>query len=381
MSAVKAESRNTQLPPAVLPSAVDVRSASLLTIAVVAVVFMMRWASAVLVPLMLGVVLSYALGPIVNQLQRLRLPRALASALVVATMVLSIAGGAYSLSDEAVQFVETLPHAAQKLRQAAHARRTQAETPIDKVQKAATQLEQAAKETAPPPIVDRGVTRVQVEAPRFVLKDYLFDLTPGLIAMIGQTMVVIFITYFLLAAGSQFRRKLVRLAGPRFANQKVTVQALDEITSQIQRYLLVQGLISVIVGVVTWLAFLAIGIEHPQVWGVLACILNLMPYIGALVFTAAAALAAFLQFGNFDMMVLVAGVSTLMHIVSGHWFTPWLTGRASRMNPVAVFVGLLAFGWLWGVWGLLLGVPILLIVKTVCEHVEDFRAVGELLSA
>jgi len=359
---------------------VDIRSMSLLTIAVLGTVFMLHWASDVLIPLMLGVILSYAFGPIVDRLERhARLPRALASALLVATVVAATAAGAYSLADQTAQFVETLPQMTEKLRRAVREQRKRSGTPIDTVQKAATQLEQAAKESAPPPPVDRGVTRVQIEKPAFVLKDYLLTLTPSMLALAGQSMVVIFITYFLLASGNRFRSKMVRLAGPRLNQKKITVQALNEITEQIQRYLLVQGLISVVVGLITWLAFWAIGVEHAEVWGVLGCVLNLVPYIGALVFTAAASLSAFLQFGNLEMALLVAGASTLLHTLSGNWLTPWLTGRANRMNPVAVFIGLLAFGWLWGVWGLLLGVPILLIVKTVCEHVEDFRAVGEML--
>jgi predicted PurR-regulated permease PerM len=362
------------------PVPVDIRSMSLLTIAVLGTVFMMHWASAVLIPLMLGVVLSYAFGPIVDRMERYaRLPRAAASALLVITVLAVTAFGAYSLADETAQFVETLPRMTAKLRQAVREQRKHSETPIETVQKAATQLEQAAKESAPPPAVERGVTRVQIEKPAFVLKDYLLTLTPSLLALAGQLMVVVFITYFLLASGNRFRSKMVRLAGPRLYQKKITVQALNEITEQIQRYLLIQGVISVVVGVITWLAFWAIGVEHAEIWGVLGCVLNLVPYIGALVFTVAASLAAFLQFGDFEMTLLVVGFSTVLHTLSGNWFTPWLTGRANRMNPVAVFIGLLAFGWLWGFWGLLLGVPILLIIKTVCEHVEDFRAVGEML--
>ena len=368
-------------PVTALPGAVDVRSVSLLIIAVLGSVFMMHWAAAVLVPLMLGVTLSYALGPVVNRLERHSVPRALAAALVVMSTVAAVGAGAYSVADDATQFIEALPQVAQKLRKAVREQSRQSDTPIEKVQQAATQIEQAAKESARAPAVNRGVTRVQIEKPAFVLQDYLLSVTPRLLALAGQTMVVIFITYFLLASGNHFRRKMVHLAGPRLAQKKLTLQALDEITEQIQRYLMIQVLISVIVGVATWLAFWAMGIEHAEVWGVLGFLLNLVPYIGALVFAGAAAVAAFLQFGSFDMVLLTVGVSTVLHTISGNWLMPWLTGRTNRMNPVAVFVGLLVFGWLWGVAGLVLGVPVLLIVKTVSEHVEDLRAVAEMLSA
>ncbi len=251
---------------------------------------------------------------------------------------------------------------------------------MDKVQQAATRLEQAAQEGGGgPPAVAQGVTRVQIERTQFNLKDYVWSSMPDMAAAVGQATVVLFITFFLLASGDSFRRKIVRLAGPTLARRKLTVQALDEVTAQIQRYLVVQVLISVIVGMATAAAFFAIGVEHAAVWGVLAFALNFVPYLGAIVLTGGAALVGFVQFGSVEMAALVAGVSMTVHIVSGNLLTPWLTSRASRLNAVTVFVGVLAFGWLWGVWGLVLGVPILLMLKAVCDRVDELRPVGELL--
>jgi predicted PurR-regulated permease PerM len=104
-----------------------------------------------------------------------------------------------------------------------------------------------------------------------------------------------------------------------------------------------------------------------------------VPYLGSIVVTGASALAGFVQFGSVDMGLLVGGMSIALHTVSGYLLTPWLTSRTSRINPVAVFVGVLVFGWLWGVWGLLLGTPVLLIAKAVCDRVDDFRPLGALL--
>ena len=163
------------------------------------------------------------------------------------------------------------------------------------------------------------------------------------------------------------------------SDKKITVQALDEITMQIQRYLLVQLVASVLVGVATGLAFWALGLEHAAVWGIAAGILNLIPYIGSIVVTGAAALVAFLQFGEINMALAVAGASLLINTIEGNLLVPWLTSKASRMNPVAVFIGVLAWGWLWGVWGLLLGIPILMVVKAICDRVDDLKPVGELL--
>lgn len=203
----------------------------------------------------------------------------------------------------------------------------------------------------------------------------------GLVSFAGQTALVTFLTYFLLISGDTFRRKLVKITGPSMANKKITVQTLDEITAQIQRYLLVQLLASVLVGVATGLAFWALGFKHATVWGFAAAFLNLVPYIGSVVVTGAAALVAFMQFGEVRMALVIAGTSLVIHTLIGNLLTPWLTSRASSMNPVAVFVAVLFWGWLWGVWGLLLGIPILMIVKAVCDRVDDLKPVGELLGA
>jgi len=361
---------------------VDVRSASLIVLAVLACVFVLHWASAVFIPLMVGVVFSYALSPAVDRMERWRVPRALGAALVMGSILGAAGWMAYSLADDAAALIETLPDAAQKVRESLQAAPGNPDGPIEKVQKAAAQLEQAAEERGSKLVTDpRGVTRVVVEKPRFNVKDYLWSGTLGLVGFAGQTLVVSFITFFLLVAGSTFRRKLVRIAGPTFSRKKITIQALDEITGQIQRYMLVQVFTSLVVGVATWLAFLWIGLKHAAVWGVAAGVLDLIPYIGLVVIGGSSAVVGFLQFGTLDMAVLISGVSVVIHGIEAYLLTPWLTSQTSRMNPVVIFVGVLAWGWLWGLWGLLLGVPILMIVKAVCDRVDDLKPVGELLGS
>jgi predicted PurR-regulated permease PerM len=250
---------------------------------------------------------------------------------------------------------------------------------MQKVQRAAAQLEQAAQDSGPAPAAAKGVTRVQIERPHFKLTDYLLSGTLGLAGAASQTLVVGCISFFLMCSGNSFRRKMVRIAGPAFSQKKITLQVLDEITGQIHRYLMVQLATSVGVGIVTWLALLWIGLDRAAVWGVAAGVLNLVPYLGAIVVTGGLALVGFVQFGSPGPALLVGGVSLLIHTVSGQLLTPWLTSRASSINPVVIFVGVLAWGWLWGLWGLLLGVPLLMVVKAVCDRVEDLKAIGELL--
>ncbi len=296
---------------------------------------------------MLALVISYALSPVVDRLARFAIPRALSAAVLLLAIVIGAGAAAWSLRDEAVSLIDTLPEAVQKFQEAA---RKEFEGPgraIERMQAAAEELERATvvgAETKLPP----GVTRVQIERPKLNIREYLVTSLAGGLAMIGAGMIVLFLAYYLLASGDAFRRKWVTLAGPTLARQRVTVQVMDEIREQIQRYLGVQVLISVIVGVVSWLAFWAIGLESAAVWGVAAGVLNMVPYLGAIVTTAGTALVAFFQFGTVGMALAVGGISLVINILEGYWLMPWLSGRASNMNNVVVFGGLLFWGWLWG---------------------------------
>lgn len=369
-----------QLAPSELHIPVNVGSVSLAVLAVLAVIFALYWAKAVFIPLMLGVMISYALSPLVNLLQTCYIPRAIGAALLLLAIVGGTGFAAYSLGDEAANLIQTLPEAAHKLRVAVlNEWHTSAGT-MEKVQKAATQIEQAASEAgAVGPLAPRGVTRVQIEKPQVDIKEYLWMGTKGAIGFAGQLSVVLFLAYFIMVSGNTFRRKLVKITGPTLSNKKVTLRVLDEINGQIQRYLLVQILTSILVGVVTWLAFVWVGLEHAAIWGIAAAVFNTIPYLGPVIVTGGTSLVAFLQFGTLSMALLVAGISLFITSLEGYLLTPWLTGRASQMSPLVVFISVLFWGWLWDVWGLLLGMPIILIIKAICDRVEDLKPLGELL--
>jgi predicted PurR-regulated permease PerM len=396
-------------PRVLLHMPVDVRSLSLIVLTVLAAIFALQWAKAILVPILLGVMFSYALTPVVDALQRLRVPRAIGAGVLLTGIVVLIGWGAFALSDDASALIETLPQVAQKVRHAVEGQqKKRTPSPIEKVQQAANELEQATQQaaseavaasaataarrqqagrttttttTTPTPATPPGVTRVVVERAAFNVRDYLWTGTLGLAAFAGQTLVVLFVTLFLLASGTTFRRKMVKLAGPRLSQKKFTIQALDEVSAQIQRYLLVQLATSVVVGVATGFAFALLGLNNAATWGVAAGITNLVPYVGAVIVGAGSAVVGFIQFDSIDKALLIGASSFGIHAIVGNLLTPWWTGRASRMSPFAVFVGVLTFGWLWGAVGLILGTPILMVVKTVCDRVDELKPVGEFLGA
>ena len=381
---------------------VDVRSASLAVLATLASLFALQWARSVVLPILFGVMLSYALTPVVNRLESWRIPRAAGAAVLLAGLFAALLWGAWSLSDQVAAVVDLLPQITTKARELSESK-DKSPSAIAKVQQAAAAFEATANESGqvdPAASSASGVsdkalrpsgqrlgfpagapTRVILEKPGFDVREYLLSGTLGLLSILGQVAVAMFIALFLLASGTGFRRKMVKLAGPRISQKRVTIETMEEINGQIQRYLVVQVAVSVIVGIATGLAFFAIGMKQAAVWGVVAAVTNLIPYVGAVIVGGGAAAAALVQFGTIDMAVLVGAVSFGIHTVVGNLLTPWWMGRASKMSPFAVFVAVLVFGWLWGISGLLLGVPILLVVKSICDRVDDLKPIGELLGA
>jgi predicted PurR-regulated permease PerM len=356
---------------------IDVRSAALTVLAVLATILVLQYAQAMIIPVVLGILISYALEPIVARLTKWRLPRPISAAVVLIAVTAGAGFLIYGLRSQASAIVEQLPVAARRLREMVENEKPTTAVAIQQVQKAATELEKAASAAAPAPA--SGVPRVQVEAAPFSVTDYLMWGSIGVAAAVGQLVLILFLAYFLLASGDLYRRKLVKIVGPSLSKKKVTVQILSEIDRQIEMFLLVQVFTSTVVAVATWLAFRALGVNQAAVWGILAGVFNSIPYFGPVLVTGGTAVVAFLQFGTINMAVVVSGVSLVITSLEGFLLTPWLTSRAASMNAVAIFVGLLFWGWVWNVWGMLLAVPMLMVIKTVCDHVEDFKPVGELL--
>ena len=376
-SAVRAP-QSAEPEPLAIRIPVDIRSAALTVLAGLAIVLALQYAQAMIIPIVLGMLISYALEPIVAWMGRWRVPRPLAAAVVLLLLVASSGWLLYSLRSQASALVDQLPQAAKRLRQMVENDRPTAASAIQQVQKAATELEKAANAAAPPP-PPSGVQRVQVETSPINISDYLMWGSIGIVAALGQLVLVLFLVYFLLASGDLYRRKLVKIVGPSLTDKKLTVQILSEIDRQIGMFLLVQVFTSTIVALATWLAFRALGVEQAAAWGLLAGVFNSIPYFGPVIVTAGTSVVALLQFGSLRMAIIVGGVSLLITSLEGFLLTPWLTSRAARMNAVAIFVGLLFWGWVWNVWGMLLAVPMLMVMKAVCDHVEDFKGVGELL--
>jgi predicted PurR-regulated permease PerM len=223
------------------------------------------------------------------------------------------------------------------------------------------------------------VTHVIVDQPGFKLDNFLWKNSLGALGVIGQAAMVAFLVFFLLLGGNTFKRKLVRLSGRSLSKRKIAVRILDDINKSIQGYMLMLLTTNLLVALLTWIAFRWIGLENAGAWAAAAGLLHIVPYFGPVVTAVATGMAGFTQFGSLSMALVVAASSLAIATSVGILVTTWMTGRIAHMNSAAVFVSLLFWGWLWGVWGVLLSVPIIVIVKVVTRHVEQLRAMSELL--
>jgi predicted PurR-regulated permease PerM len=364
----------------VVRMSVDARGLSLGILAVIAVIVALEWAQTFVISLLVGILIAYTLNPPVVWLERIRIPRVVATTVVMLGVMGALALGGYLLRGQVQAIVDELPSAAGKFAAGLARLRTSQGGAMQKVQSAATEVEKATAQVAAAAAVPRQpATHVVVDAPTFKVGDFLWTGSKGAAGAFGQAVTVLFLAFFLLLGGDTFKRKLVRLTGPSLSNKKITVQILDDINGSIQKYLFMMLLTNVMVGLLAWVAFSWIGLDNAGAWAVAAGLLHVIPYLGPGVTAAATGMAAFMQFESFPMALLVAGVSMAIATVVGTFVTTWMTGRIASLNSAAIFISLLFWGWLWGIWGMLLSIPIIVIVKVVAQHVEQLQPVAELL--
>jgi len=349
---------------------------SLGVLAIIASVAALYLARAFFVPLLIGILASYTLNPVVGWLKACYVPRPVGAALVLAVLVGGLSWVTFSLSDEASAIIKKLPEAARKMRQNLIDTRS-APTALQNMREFAKQLEGATDDASENQGGDLAAPRASERTTW--LRDYVRTQSGLLFAVVAQAPIVLLLTYFLLSSGPHFRRKLVGFVGPTLTRKREAIHILDEITVQIQRFLLTMLVSNVLVGVATWLAFKALGLEQAGAWGIVAGVLHSIPYLGPATVAIASGMAAFLQFGLLFDALVVAGAALLVATVVGMVFLPWLQSRFAGVSPTVLFIALLFFGWLWGAWGLLLGSPLAAIIKVICDRVESLKPVGALL--
>jgi predicted PurR-regulated permease PerM len=351
-------------PPKLLGEHADARHVSLALLAVLAVLYTLHIAQAFILPIVVSILLNLLLSPVVVLLRRhVRIPEPLGAGIVIVIFLGVLGFGIYRLTPAATAWVARAPESLATLQRRIQPLRQ----PVEKVTKAAEQVEQATD-------LDKKTPQVEIKGPS--LTQQVFG---GTTAALSTALVVIFLTYFLLASGDLFLHKLVAVL-PQLKDKKTAVRIVRETQTQVSLYLVVTTMINTGVGVATGIALALVGMPNPVLWGVVAGVLNFVPYIGGLVNTIILTLAAFLTFEDTSQALLVPIVFTAINILEGNLITPMIMGRRMRLNTVAVFIGLIFWWYLWGIPGAILAVPMMATIKIACDHIQTLAPIGEFLS-
>lgn len=333
---------------------------------VLAMIAALRVGSSLIIPILMSGLLALLLAPAVAWLTRRRIPHPVAAGLVmlavvgaVGTTIAMLAGPASSWLADAPQ---TLTQAERKIRRLTK--------PIEQLQATAKKVEEVAQSGS-------GTSRQQRPTAQAAPGGLFQKLSGTTVAFTGALVTVIFLSYFLLATAHRFRAKLDDLL-PEAERASVT-EAISEMQQQMSRYLLTVTSINIALGVVTWGVMVLNGMPNPALWGVVAGVLNFVPYIGALVTLVIILLAGLVSFDESSRAFLAAGSFFLCNFFEGNVITPTIMGRRLPLNPVAIFGGLLFWGWLWGVTGAILAVPLTACLKVMADRIEPVKPLGEML--
>jgi predicted PurR-regulated permease PerM len=348
---------------------IEPRAIALVALALIVLPFALHAGAAFFIPLFVSLFMSFALSPIVDWMADRRMPRGIGAAITMLLVIAFAGAGVQQALNGMADVLEELPQAVQKLRYAVNSWERDGSGPLQQVRKTADELQKLAGATtaggaksAPPPHVPESRTLVMAG-------------TAGMAIFMGQLVSVLFLTYFLLAAGDLFRRRLMQVMGPSLARRKKTLQTLNQIHVVIQRYFALVVAVNVAVGIVTGAGLYLLDVRHPAFWGIAMAILHTIPYLGAAAAAAAVGLVAYLQFETAGPALVAAAVPLLAATLIGVGLQTALMGRTARMNAVVVFVALLFFGMVWGGWGLLLAFPIMATVNIVFSEIEHLKPV------
>ena len=341
----------------------DARHISLVGLFILAVFYTLHFAQSFILPIVLAILLDFLLSPLVRGLRKLRIPEPLGAGLVVLGVLAVLGTGIWYRSGPATTWLSRAPQSMATVEQKLKDLRR----PVEQVTKAAEQVEEATT------VGENSAQQVEIKGPS--LSKQVFG---GTAALLSTATIVLFLTYFLLAVGDLFLQKLVTVL-PQFKDKKTAVSIARETEAQISLYLFTATLINIGVGVVTALALWLVGMPNAILWGVVAAVLNFVPYVGAVVNIVILGLAALLSFESTAQALVVPAVFFAINMVEGNLITPMIYGRRMRLNTVALFIGLVFWWYLWGIPGAILAVPMMAAIKIVCDHIESLAPVGEFL--
>jgi predicted PurR-regulated permease PerM len=342
----------------------EIRSVAITGLFVLALFYTLYFAQAFFLPIVLAILLDFLLSPLIRAMKRVRIPEPLGAALVIVGLLGAMGGAVYGLATPAREWVAKLPASVRE----AEERLAKLRRPVEQVSKTAEQVEQATK------VGDAAKTpEVVVKGPS--LTERLFGTTQTILITAFEMIVLL---YFLLAAGDLFLQKLIKVL-PQLRDKKKAVAIARETEASISTYLVTVTAVNLGLGLAVAAAMFLLEMPNPLLWGALAALAEFIPYLGATAMVALLSLAGLVAFDQIGHAFLVPLAYLTINLLQSQFVTPLILGRRLTLNPVAIFIGLVFWWWIWGVPGAFIAVPLLATFKIFCDHIKALAPIGEFL--
>ena len=321
-------------------------------------------AAAFFMPVVLALLLALTLSPLVRWLHKRGLGEGIAAALVVLAFTLGIGGVFGALGTPFFDLVDDAPRMASEVRE----KFEQIRTPLETVTDVAEQVDEATSGGG-------EVQQVTVQQPGI-----LSQVAGSALSIVTTTVIVVILTLFLLASGDHFSEQIVKSFGT-LRDKKRALRTVRDIEGEISRYLLTITIINACLGLAVGTAMWLLGMPTPVLWGMLAALVNFLPYIGSLIGIAIVAVVSLATFPTIGAALLPPLAYFACTTLEGQFVTPTVVGKRLRINMVAVFLAVAFWSFLWSIPGALMAVPILVFLKVLCDSVDGLRGIGRFLSA
>ena len=344
----------------------DIRSLSLTGLFVLAIFYTLYFARDFILPILLAWILSSLLAPIVRLFKRVRIPEPLSALFIILALLGTLSLGVYRLSEPAGEWIQKAPQSLSGVR----AKLQRIMRPVEGVQETTKEIEKMTTLGN-----EEKATAVEIKKPG--LGEVVLSGAKNFLLAGGVTLVLL---YFLLASGDMFLLKLVKIL-PTLENKKLAVEIYRQIETDVSTYLSVVTLINIGFGCLIGLAMYLLSMPNPLLWGVMAAVLAYIPYLGALVGIVTVTIVAILTFDDIYRIIMVPIVYFVLDNIQGNLVMPMVLGRRLALNPVVIFIWLIFCGWIWGITGALLAVPLLAIIKIMSDQVEQLAPIGEFLGS
>lgn len=368
-------------------------SAATNVLAVLAVVAALWWGQRFLIPLTAGLMLVMLVSPLSVWIEHWLRSRALATLITLAVVMGALAAGGMIFGGQLVRVAERTPEmismAAVKLAE----RDPDAEGVMTRARDALRELDRATERvlSGRPPrpskrVAAAAAAAAAASAPNTITAGATVALREGavtgssaLMEFTANLSIIFLIAFFVLMGGKPLTERFLGLWGEHPDDHARAERAMLECGRQIRIYAGVLLVTNALIGAAIWLVFWLAGLPDAGGWGITAAVLHVIPYLGMAVLTGLGAAETFLAHGSIGSAAAMAGFIVVMSTLIGTLVTAWLQGRAARMNPAAVFIGLVFWGAIWGLWGLFLGPALVVVLKVVAEHTRSGQRLAHVM--